>query len=117
MDTVFCFYNEDPNTKVYLLDEWRVDKYGKVSKWVQTVTTTGVGGRKINFLPICNFAHNNISWVGKSVLTSITIEIWENIKKDLRYDASVSEVFCTIIQKQQQVNSSAVCALDQSLQK
>ena len=38
-------------------------------------------------------------------------------QKYLGYDASETKVFCTIIQKQQQVKSSAVCALVKYLNK
>ena len=59
----------------------------------------------------------NLARSRKSVPTSITLDIWETIKKDLGHDASGSKVFYAIIQKQQQFNSSAVCMLVQALQK
>ena len=51
------------------------------------------------------------------MLASITLELWDTIKKYLGYNNSGTEVFYDIIQKQQQVNYFAVCALVQSLQK
>ena len=51
------------------------------------------------------------------MLVSITLELWETIGKDFGCDASVPEVFCAIIQKQQQVNYYAVHTLAQDLQK
>ena len=51
------------------------------------------------------------------MLGSITLKLWETIEKDLRYNTSRIEVFCSIVQKQQQVNSSVVCSLFQALQK
>ena len=101
----------------YLLDEWSAAKEGKCSKWTQTLTTTTVGGGTGNFLPVYNFDWDNISWSGSYVLGSITLKLWETIEKDLRYNTSRIEVFCAIVQKQQQVNSSVVCSLVQALQK
>ena len=75
-----------------------------------------VGGRKLNCLPICKFDYDNLSWIGKCVLASIMLELWDTIEKDLGYDASIPEFFCAIIQKQQQVNSSAVRTLFRALQ-
>ena len=51
------------------------------------------------------------------MLASITLELWETIKKDLGYNASGPEVFCAITQNQQLVNFSAVRALFQALKK
>ena len=115
MYTVFLVYDPDIKTEIYLLDDWGADEDGKVSEWVQTLTTRGVGYGKGNYLPICNFDCDNIAWIRKSVLVSITLELWETIKKDPGYDASGPEFFCSIIQNQQRVNSSAICALIQAL--
>ena len=55
MDTVFCVYDTDLKTEVYLLDEWGASEDRKASKWVQTLTTMGVGAGKLNCLSIYNF--------------------------------------------------------------
>ena len=68
-------------------------------------------------LHVCNFDCNNLAWIGKAVLASIILDLCETVEKYLRYDASVPEVFCAIIQKQQHVNSSVVFMLVQALQK
>ena len=75
MDTIFRVYNPYLKTEVYLLDDWGSEKYGKISKWVQTLTITGIGDRKGNCLPVCNFNYNNIAWIRKAVLTSIILEL------------------------------------------
>ena len=43
MNTAFRVYDPDLKYEVYLLYDWVSDEYGKVSKWYQTLTTTGVG--------------------------------------------------------------------------
>ena len=55
METIFRIYDPYLKTGVYLLDEWDAAKDGKVSKWVQTLTTTGVRYVQVNCLPIFNF--------------------------------------------------------------
>ena len=52
----------------------------------------------------------------KYVLTSITLELSDTIRKYLGYNASGTEVLCAIIYNRQQVNSSAVHALAPALQ-
>ena len=117
MEILFRVYNIYFKTKVYLLDDCGEAEYGNISKWVKTLTTTGVGYGSVTFIPVCNFECDNIILSVKAVITSITIEMWDTIEKYLGYDASGSEVFFSIIQKQQQVNCSAVCALVQALEK
>ena len=55
METIFRIYDPYLKTGVYLLDDWGAAKDGKVSKWVQTLTTTGVRYVQVNCLPIFNF--------------------------------------------------------------
>ena len=82
----------------------RVEK-GGILGWTP-FTTTGVGDGNGNYVPVCNFDCDNTACSGKAVFVSITIDIWENIEKDLGYDASMPEVFYAINQNKQQVNSS-----------
>ena len=42
MGTIFRVYDPYLKTEVYLLDDWGASKYGKISKWVQALTTTGM---------------------------------------------------------------------------
>ena len=99
METAFRVYNPDLKTEVYLLDNWGSAEDGKVSKWVQTLTTMGFGYVKGNCLPVGNFNFNNPPGNGKAALVSITLEIWYTIKKYLGYDAYGPKVFCVIIKK------------------
>ena len=115
MVTVFCVYDTDLNTEVYLLDDWRESEDGNVSNWVQNLTSKGVGDGKGNCLPMFNFDCNNLAWSVKAVLASIMIDIWENTKEDLGYNYYGPDFFCTIIQNQHQVNSYAVHAFVQYL--
>ena len=75
MFTVFHVYYPDLKTEIYLLDYWVVAEDEKISKWVQTLTNTGVGDRKVKFLPVCKLDCGNIAWSRKDMLTSITIEL------------------------------------------
>ena len=52
MDAVFRVYNTDLKSGIYLLDELEAAENGKVSMWVQTLTTTGAGRGTGNCLPI-----------------------------------------------------------------
>ena len=117
MYTNFRVYDQYLKTEFYLLYDWVSAKYGKVSKWVQTLTTTGVGNGNVKFLPICNLDCDNLAWSGKAVIAAIVLDICENIIKYLFYDASGPEVFCVIIQKNQHVNYFDVRAIFQALQK
>ena len=96
MDTVFSVYDPYLKTKFYLLYDWEVAEYRKVSKWSQTLTITGVGYRKGDCLPICNFGCDNLSWSEKCVLASITINPWGTNEKYLDYDASGLKFSCAI---------------------
>ena len=73
MYNFFHIYDPDLKNDVYLLDYWGAAEDGKVSKWIQTLTTVGVGGVNVNFLPVCNFEFNNLACGGKAVLNSIMI--------------------------------------------
>ena len=117
INNVFCVYDPDLKTEVYLLGDSGTAEDGKIFMWVQNITITGVGYRTRYCLPICNFYFDNITWRRKALLESITLEIWDTIKKDLGYNATGPKVFCAIIQKQQLVNSSDVCTLVQASQK
>ena len=75
MVTVFHVYYPYLKTEIYLLDDWVVAEDEKISKWVQTLTTKGVGDRKVNSLPVCNFDCGNLFWSRKDILTSITLEL------------------------------------------
>ena len=101
MDTVLHLYYPYLKTKAYLLDDRGVAKVGKDSKWVQTLTTMGVRDVKVNFLPICKFDCDNIHWNRKAEFASIMLDLWEIIEKYLRYEASGTKIFCSIIQNQQ----------------
>ena len=61
MHTILRVYYTDLKNEVYLLDDWGASADGKVSKWVQTLTTKGSGNGKVNRLPICNFECDNLA--------------------------------------------------------
>ena len=92
-----------PKTAVYILHNWDTAEDGKFFKWVQTLTTTGVGDVERNCLPICNFDCDNVTWSGKSVLTSINLDLWETIGAKLGNNATRTEVFCSIAYNWQQL--------------
>ena len=83
MDAVFRVYDPDLMSKFCLLGGCGAAEDRKVSKWVQTLTTTGVGGVTLNFLPVSNSECNNLAWVGNYVLASIALKLWETIKNTL----------------------------------
>ena len=76
MGRIFYVYYKYLKYEVYLLDDWGEAKDGRVSKWVQTITTMGVEGGSGNFLLVCNIDCKNIAWTRKNVLVSIMIELW-----------------------------------------
>ena len=96
MDTVFHVYNPDLNSKVYIIDDWGLAEDGKVSKWFQTLRTTGGCQWKSKFSPDMQLQLQQ-SWSGKSALASIMLEMLDTIEKELGYDASCAEVFCISI--------------------
>ena len=55
MYTVFHVYDPYLKTEFYLLYYWGESNDGKVSKWVQKLTTMGVGEGTRNYLLVCNF--------------------------------------------------------------
>jgi hypothetical protein len=57
------------------------------------------------------FDEDNLVWSDIEIIASISIELWEVIKKDLGYDATGPEVFNAVVRKQQQVNASSGPAL------
>ena len=75
METIFHVYYTDKKSELYLLDDWGEAGDGTVSKWVQTLKTTGVGDRTANCLPICNFECSNLAWSGKGVISSIILKL------------------------------------------
>ena len=73
MDTGFWVYNPVCKTEVYLLDELEAAKEEKVFKCVHTLTTKMVGHWTGNYLPVCNFDCENLSWSGKFVIVYIML--------------------------------------------
>ena len=104
MDTVFRVWDPSTNVEVYLLEEWGEARFEFVKPWVECLKN-GVSGRDP-----CHFDLDNLRWSGKSLLRSITKEVWIRIEKELPINAEPSgpEVFSLIISHVQQVNSSSV---------
>jgi hypothetical protein len=58
-----------------------------------------------------NYDLDNLKWSGKAILNSVTLPLWETVKKDLNVDASGPKAFAAVVYKLQQVSSPAVCTL------
>ena len=73
METVFRVYDPDLKYEFYLLDDWRTARYGKLSKWFHNLSTMGVLDGTGNYLPVFNFDCDNLDWIRKDMLASITL--------------------------------------------
>jgi hypothetical protein len=59
----------------------------------------------------CDYDLDNLKWSGKAILNSVTLPLWETVKKDLGVDASGPKAFVAVVYKLQQVSSATVWAL------
>ena len=87
LDTVFYVYNELTQSKTYLLTDWGSASPAKIEVWVATLHA-GVPSIDKTLLPVCNYDLSNLKWSGKAILNSVTLPLWETVKKDLGVDTS-----------------------------
>ena len=113
MYTVFRVWNPSTNVEVYLLEEWGKDRLEVLLPQVEELKS-GVDGRDV-----CHYDLDNLRWSGKSLLRSITQEVWKSIEKELPTNSKPSgpEVFSLIISHVQQFNSPSVRQLISKLDK
>ena len=65
---------------------------------------------------VCEYDLDNLKWSGKAIMQSISLELWETIKKDLDCNPSGPEAFAAVVYKLQEVNLDAVCLLIEEIQ-
>jgi hypothetical protein len=111
LNTVFYIYNGQTDAKMYLLTYWGSTSPVKIKAWVATLHA---GVPKMDgTIPLpCNYDLDNLKWSEKVILNSVTLSLWETVKKDLVVDASGPKSFSrTVVYKLQQVSSTPVCVL------
>jgi hypothetical protein len=111
LDTVFHMYGGQTDSETYLLANWGSASPAKIEAWVATLHA-GVQKTNGTSSPPCDYDLDNLEWSGKAILNSVTLALWETFEKGLGIDASgPTEAFSTVVNKLQQVSSTAVRAL------
>jgi hypothetical protein len=90
LDTVFHVYDWQTDSKVYLLTDWGSTSPAKSEAWVATLQA-GVLQPDGTTLPPCDYNLDNLKWSGKAILNSVSLALWETVKKDLGMDTSGPE--------------------------
>jgi hypothetical protein len=103
-------YDWRNDSKNYLLTNWGSASPAKIEAWVSTLCA-GVPATDGAANPPCDYELDNLKWSGKAILNSMTLPLWETVKKDLGVDASGPESFAAVVYKLQQASSAAVCTL------
>ena len=65
---------------------------------------------------VCEYDLDNLKWIGKAIMQSISLKLWETTKKYLGCDPLVPESFVAVVYKLQYVNLAAVHVLVKELQ-
>jgi hypothetical protein len=68
--------------KLKLLTDQGSASLAKIEAWVATLRA-GVPKVDGNLLPPCNYNLDNLKWSGKGILNSMSLILWETVKKDL----------------------------------
>ena len=110
MDGVFRVVSDDGKSETYLLDKWGSADEETVADWEEKLRT-GVPDENGILQPPCPYDQDNLTWSGKMIVDSITVDLWNELEKEMAYDISGPMAFSTIIEQQQQSNDSAVRVL------
>jgi hypothetical protein len=96
LDTVFYVYDGQTNSETYLLTDWGSASPAKVKAWVATLCAR-VPKTDGNVSLPCNYDLDNLKWSGKAILNSVTLPLWERLKKELDVDASRPKAFAAVV--------------------
>ena len=77
LDTVSRIFDPVGNTEVYLLKDWVLDKPDQFASWDNLVLPG------IRITSVCDYHVNNLKWSRKTILNSISLDLWDFIEKDL----------------------------------
>ena len=91
MDTSFLIFDQVGNTDVYLLKDWVLADPDRVVAW-ENLLLTIIGGA-----PVCNYDVDHINWIGKSIMNSVSLDIWDSIEKYLEIGANGPATYAAII--------------------
>ena len=72
----------------------------------------GIGGA-----PVCHYNVDNLKWIGKAIMKSISLNLWGFIGKYLGVIANGPDAYAAVIPKIQQVISYAIRNLVDELRK
>jgi hypothetical protein len=105
MDTQFRMA-VSPTEEHYLLDEFGRADPKTVKTWVDTLKAAG-----------CSYDLKNLAMSGKMLLKSLDLDMLKKVERELPVNATGPEVFATVINMHQTLNTSAVRILTEELQK
>ena len=84
----------------------------QVTKWVQDLTVSGVGGATA-----CLFDEENLWWLGKAIMALITLPMWNIIEKEVGAEPLGPLTLFSIVQQYQITTASLVQELMEELKK
>ena len=110
MDTIFYVYEGQKEYKTYLLTDWGREILTNIDAWVATLRIK-VTKTHWTIIPTCEYDFDNLKWIGKAILNSVTIPFCETVEKDLGVDTYGLDNFSEVVYNLQQVSSAAVRTL------
>ena len=111
LDTFFRIFDPFRNTKVYLLKYWGLDDPDQVVAW-ENLFLTRIGGALVFYYNV-----DNLKCSKKYIMNSISLDIWESIKKYLVIVSNGPATYAAVISNIHQVSSSAILNIVDDLRK
>ena len=135
LDTVLQVYTplRDGAPKTYLLEEWGTVRSDAIDAWIRSLensvpsTPSAFIAQQADYAadntlpplvaicPVCPYNTDNLRRSGKAIMASVTLELWEGLKKTLGTDPTGPEYFFAGIGNLQQANSAASRTLVEEL--
>ena len=127
INTVFRVYTslQDGSPETYPLEEWLTVRSDSINAWIgflkngvpntpgalvsqeEAYAAENLLPPDVTIYPVCPDDTDNLRWSGKAIVASVTLELWEGLKKTLGTDPTGPEAFFTVIGKLQHTNSAA----------
>jgi hypothetical protein len=108
MDSVFRIVKTlNPTEEVYFLQDWGAADKSDIEDWVRLLKKGLSKEGKDDGTP-CDYDLNNLQWSSQAILSSLDLQLWSEIEKEVSFDATGPEVLIAVIERKQQVNSSSI---------
>ncbi len=108
--------HSDSTEECYLLTEWASANMESTDEWVEKLRT-GVPDSTGNKAAVCEYTLQNLQMSRKAVLNSLEIDLWQEIEREVPFDATGPQVLTAVLEVKLQVTSSIVRSLVDELWK